>query len=414
MHPNHSVVIVGSGHGGTHCALMLRQMGHAGPLTIVSDDTSLPYQRPPLSKDYLVGVAPFEKILIRPEALWSEKSIDLQLGAKVMAVDPTARAITLDDQRQIRYDSLVWAAGGEARRLSCEGHDLAGIHHVRRRDDVDALLKELPDARRIVIVGGGYIGLEVAAGLAGPDRSVVLVEAADRVLSRVAGEMLSRFYEHKHRENGVEIRLSTVVSSIVAGSGRVAGVALEDGEIIPADLVIVGIGLVPNVAPLVAAGAQGGNGIDVDDLCRTSLPGIFAIGDCAAHPNPFAQGRRIRLESVQNAQDQATTVAKALCGTETPYAALPWFWSSQFELRLQTIGLSAGHDQALVRGDMTAGSFSIIYLREGRVIALDCINAVKDYTQGRTLITSGEQLPVDILLDPERPLRSTSPSLTVG
>jgi 3-phenylpropionate/trans-cinnamate dioxygenase ferredoxin reductase subunit len=290
------------------------------------------------------------------------------------------------------------------RRIGCAGNDLIGVHTVRTRADADRMLAELDGVEQAVVIGGGYIGLEAAAVLAKFGKKVVLLEALDRVLARVAGEPLSRFYEAEHRAHGVDVRLGAAVDCI-EGEGRVSGVRMQDGTVIPAQMVIVGIGIVPAVEPLIAAGAQGGNGVAVDHQCRTSLPDIFAIGDCALHANRFADDMPIRLESVQNANDQATLVAKTIMGQELAYDAVPWFWSNQYDLKLQTVGLSTGHDQAILRGDPANRSFSVVYLKDGRVIALDCVNATKDYVQGRKLVV--ERLSPDpaALADASVPLK---------
>jgi 3-phenylpropionate/trans-cinnamate dioxygenase ferredoxin reductase subunit len=259
---------------------------------------------------------------------------------------------------------------------------------------------------RVVVIGGGYIGLEAAAVLSKLGKQVVVVEALDRVLARVAGEALSRFYEAEHRRHGVDVRLDQAVACIEEQGGQVTGVRLATGDVIDCQMVIVGIGIVPATEPLIAAGAVGSNGVDVDAHCRTSLPDVFAIGDCAAHENGFAEGRRIRLESVQNANDQATIVAKTITGAPEPYAATPWFWSNQYDLKLQTVGLSIGHDLALLRGKVADRSFSVVYLREGRVIALDCVNATKDYVQGRQLVEARRKFAADALADSAIPLKS--------
>lgn len=387
------ILIVGSGHGGAQCAIALRQAGFSGTLAIVGDDPDLPYERPPLSKDYLKGEKSFERILIRPAAFWEERKVTMLCGRRIVAVDPAAKTVTDAEGGTIGYGSLVWSAGGSARRLACSGHDLAGLHAIRSRKDVDQLLTELPAAQRIVVIGGGYIGLEAAAALAKADKQVVVLEAMDRLLARVAGEALSRFYEAEHRAHGVEIRTGALVDCLEGTDGRVSGVRLAGGETLPADLVIVGIGIVPEVAPLLAAGAEGGNGVRVDGRCRTSLADVFAIGDCALHVNAYADGAEIRLESVQNANDQANVVAKVLTGQDAHYDAVPWFWSNQYDLKLQTVGLSIGHDATVLRGDPASRAFSVLYLKQGRVIALDCVNATRDYVQGRRLVT--ERMTVD-------------------
>ena len=380
------VVIVGGGHGGAQTALALRQRKYEGSIAIVGEEPVIPYERPPLSKEYLSGEKTLERILIRSEEGWVERKVTLKLGSRVEAVDPAAHEVRLQNGETTGYGTLVWAGGGAPRRLTCTGHHLKGVHAVRTLADVDALLKELPDVRQAAVIGGGYIGLEAASALIKFGKSVTLLEAADRVLARVAGEELSRFYEAEHRAHGVDVRLGVTAACIEEEAGRACGVRLAEGEVTPAQMVIVGIGIIPSVEPLLAAGAQGGNGVKVDAFCRTSLPDVYAVGDCAAHASAFAEGAVVRIESVQNANDQAVTVAKALTGQPEPYHAVPWFWSNQYDLRLQTVGLSTGYDETLVRGDVAGKSFSVVYLKQGKVLALDCVNAAKDFVQGRALI----------------------------
>lgn len=383
------VIIVGGGHGGAQAAVALRQLGFSGSIAIVSEETDPPYERPPLSKDYLAGEKAFERMLIRPPGFWAERRIELLLGRRATAVEPGGRRLRLGDGEALGYGRLVWAAGGVPHRLRCAGADLERVYSIRSRADVDAVRGALDGVETVAVIGGGYIGLEAAAVLTGLGRKVVLLEAADRVLSRVAAEPLSRFYEAEHRKRGVDLRTGVAVAAIEGAGGAATGVRLADGELVPTGLVIVAIGIGAATAPLIDAGAAGGDGVDVDELCRTNLPDIFAVGDCAAHANRFAGGARIRLESVQNAHDQATVAAKAIAGCPEPYDALPWFWSNQYDLRLQTAGLWRGFDDLVVRGDPANRSFSVAYLREGRLIALDCVNAVRDYAQGRRLILDG-------------------------
>jgi 3-phenylpropionate/trans-cinnamate dioxygenase ferredoxin reductase subunit len=399
------VLIVGAGHSGAQAAIALRQTGFDGSIAMVGAEPGLPYERPPLSKEYLAGEKEFERLLIRPATFWEERNVAMLPGRRVTAVDPAGRSVTTADSERFGYGSLVWAAGGTPRRLACEGAHFAGLHTVRDRADVDRMLAELPGVERVVVIGGGYIGLEAAAVLTKLGRKVVLLEALDRVLARVAGEPISRFYEAEHRAHGVDVRTGIAVDRILGESGAARGVRLVGGEVIAAEMVVVGIGIAAAVEPLIAAGAQGGNGVDVDEFCRTSLPHIYAVGDCAAHENRFAGGARIRVESVQNANDQATTAARAIAGVPEPYAAIPWFWSNQYDLKLQTVGLSIGHDDLVVRGDPEARSFSVVYLREGRVIALDCVNAVKDYVQGRKLVLEGAAPGKERLGDAALPLK---------
>ncbi|MBY0511133.1 MAG: FAD-dependent oxidoreductase [Rhodospirillaceae bacterium] len=405
----YDVLIVGAGHGGAQAALALRQQKYEGSIALLGDEPEAPYERPPLSKEYFSGEKTFDRILIRPVESWAERNVDLLLSRKVTVVDPAAHTVTCADGGTFGYGTLIWATGGTPRRLSLEGHHLKGIHTVRTRADVDAMTQDLASTNHVAVIGGGYIGLEAAAVLRKFGKEVTVLEALDRVLARVAGEPLSRFYEAEHRAHGVDVRLNVKVDSIHEKDARVNGVQLADGTLVKADMVIVGIGIIPAVEPLLNAGAAGGNGVDVDEYCRTTLPDTFAVGDCAMHMNSFAK-TRIRLESVQNANDQATAVAKTIVGTPTPYHAVPWFWSNQYDLRLQTVGLSTGYDKIVIRGNIATRSFSLVYLKEGRVLALDCINSAKDYMQGRALVLGGVSPPLDQLADPAVALKTLVPS----
>jgi 3-phenylpropionate/trans-cinnamate dioxygenase ferredoxin reductase subunit len=405
-HQHADVVIVGTGHGGAQAAIALRQHGHEGSILMIGRDDAPPYERPPLSKEYLAGDKGFERIMIRPEKFWGEKDIGLRLGAAVTAIDPQAHRLTLSDGGQVTYRKLIWSGGGDPRRLPVPGAVLPGVFYVRDKSDADAMMQALADgAKRAVVIGGGYIGLEAAAVLRKLGSEVVLVEMLPRLLARVAGEELSAFYAQEHRRQGVDVRLSTGVNAVL-GDDRVTGVRLDSGEEVPCDMVVVGIGIVPAVAPLIAAGAAGSNGVDVDFCCRTTLDDIYAIGDCAAHANPFADNAVIRLESVQNAHDMANTVAKAIMGEKEPYHALPWFWSNQYDLKLQTAGLSLGFDATVLRGDPADRKFTVVYLKAGVPIAFDCVGTMKDYVQARKLLESGAgKIDPALLADPEVALK---------
>lgn len=409
------VLIVGGGHGGASAAHALRQHGFAGSVAIVTDEREPPYERPPLSKEYLAREKTFDRILIRPESHWADRGIELLLGQRVAGVDPAQHQVTLESGERLAYGALVWAAGGAPRKLACAGHDLAGVHSVRTRADVDLIMTELPEVSSVVVIGGGYIGLEAAAVLTKLGKKVTVLEALDRVLARVAGEPLSRFYEAEHRDHGVDVRLGVQVDSILGRDGRVSAVQLATGEEIPAQMVIVGIGIIPSVGPLLEAGAAGGaGGVSVDGQCRTSLPDIYAVGDCVLHRNAFGGDAEIRLESVQNAADQAATAAKAILGGEAAYHAVPWFWSNQYDLKLQTVGLSMGYDEVVVRGEPANRAFSLVYLKAGRVIALDCVNTAKDYVQGKALVVAGAVIPPARLADASRPLKELAAEAGLG
>lgn len=399
------IVVVGTGHAGAQMCIALRQGGYEGSIAMIGDEPDLPYERPPLSKEYLSGEKAYERLLIRPARFWADRDIQLLLGDAVITVDADAHVVRTQIGKNLGYGTLIWAAGGTPRQLSSAPPGMGGIHTIRTRADVDCLIAELPLVNRVAIIGGGYIGLEAASAMVKADKQVTLVEYADRVLARVAGHELSEFVADFHRARGVDLRTSTQVVGF-EGTSHVSAVLTGNRGSFETDAVIVGIGIDPNIGPLANAGAAVGDGVRVDDHCRTSLPDVYAIGDCASHPNRFAQGRSIRLESVQNANDQATTVARAMLGVAEPYAATPWFWSNQYDLRLQTVGLQAGHDQTVIRGSVADRRFSVIYLRQGAVIALDCVNMVKDYVAGRKLVEAAAVIPPALLADQDSPLKS--------
>ena len=406
----YDVVIVGAGHAGAHTALALRQRKFTGTVAVIGEEPDYPYERPPLSKEYLAGEKPFERLLIRPVQFWKDRDIVFLPERRVTGVDAHAHTIVTELGEIVGYGRLVWATGGHARPLSCAGHDLAGVHSVRNRADVDRIRAELATSTRVVVIGGGYIGLEAAAVLAKLGKTVTVLEAQQRVLARVAGETLSRFFEAEHRAHGVDVRLGAQVECIDGRGGRACGVRLADGEVVPADMVIVGIGIVPAVEPLLAAGARGGNGVAVDEYGCTSLLDVYAVGDCALHANVFAEHMPIRLESVQNASDMAAGAAKAITGAPEPYTDVPWFWSHQYDLKLQTVGLSTGFDAHVVRGDPSTRAFSIIYLKDGRVVALDCVNKLRDFVEGRALVVARVQADTASLADVGVPLKALLPA----
>ncbi|MBS3962341.1 MAG: FAD-dependent oxidoreductase [Sandarakinorhabdus sp.] len=395
------VLIVGAGQAGAQAAISLRQEGFTGTVTMVGEESDLPYERPPLSKEYLAGERTADRLLLRPPAFWAERRVDILTETRIAHVD--RGVATAEDGRLFHYGKLIWAAGGHARRLSCPGADLGGIHYIRTRQDDDNLRADLLTATRVVIIGGGYVGLEAAAVLSKTGKSVTVIEAQPRLLARVTAPPVSEFYLKQHRAHGVQVLLDAQVSAL-EGNGRVDVAVLADGRRIPCDIVIVGVGLEASVAPLGLAGAS----VEVDAHCRTSLPDIYAVGDCAAHVNRYAAGARIRLESVQNAVDMAKAAAAHIVHAEKagPYDSCPWFWSSQYDLRLQTVGLSIGHDETVVRGDPASSAWSLVYLRSGEVIALDCINVARDYVQGKALVERRARISPALLADAAIPLKA--------
>lgn len=392
------VVVVGAGQAGAQVMVNLRQQGFTGTLALLGDEPALPYERPPLSKAYLSGDVDAASLALRPTAFWAEQAVELLLGERAMSVDAVRQELRLESGDVLHYGALVWTAGGKARVLDCPGSHLSGVHVVRTSAHVDALRDDLKGKRRVTIVGGGYIGLETAAVLSIAGCQVTVVEASDRVLARVTSPTVSAFFEAEHRRHGVQVRLGCSVASL-QGEDRVSEVLLSDGSRLASDIVVVGIGLIPEVEVLRDAGASCGNGVEVDGRCHTSLPNVFAAGDCVSHVNRYADGARVRLESVQNANDQARVVAANLAGVSAEYSAVPWFWSQQYDLKLQTVGLLSGYDEAVVRGAPESRSFSVIYLREGKVIALDCINAPRDFVLGKKLVTVGARVAVADLAD---------------
>lgn len=409
----YDVLIVGSGQAGVQAAISLRQGGFAGTIGIIGAEEQLPYERPPLSKAVLRGEAEVDDFLFRSADYWEKNGIELVLGRVVESIDPATHQVLTEEGHRATYRHLIWAAGGRARTLSLPGAELDGVFSLRTYQDAARLRERLATAKRAVIIGGGYIGLEAAAAFAERGVAVTVIDVQERLLARVTCAEVSAFYAALHRDHGTRIFLSSGVEQILGSGGRVTGVELADGRRLDADFVLVGVGLIPNVEPLSAAGIQTTNGADVDTDCRTSAPDVFAIGDCANLENPFAGGSRVRLESVPNAVEHGKIVANAILSVSATVTAPPWFWSHQFDVKLQTVGLQGGHDERVVRGDPASGKFSVIYLRNGRVIALDCINSVADFAQGKQLVQKGTTASPEKLADSSVPLKSLLTPTTV-
>jgi 3-phenylpropionate/trans-cinnamate dioxygenase ferredoxin reductase subunit len=392
------LVIVGAGQSATQAAQTLRQQGYAGAITMFGEEPYPPYQRPPLSKKYFSGETPRERLLLRPQPFYAEKGIALELGARVEELDAGAHTVRLHDGRALRYDKLLIASGSRPRRLAVPGAELLGVHHVRTIADIDALNASLAPGARVVVIGGGYIGLEMASVARQRGFAVTVLEAADRVLGRVVCKQVSVFYTDLHRAAGVEVHVGAAVLAL-HGREHVDSVETADGRRFPCDAVIVGIGVVPNVELAAAAGLECSNGIRVDAHARTSDLDVLACGDCTSHPLLLYR-RSVRLESVPNAVHQAKVAAATLLGKPSAYSEIPWFWSDQYDVKMQIVGLSHGHDVAVLRGDPARKSFTVYYLENGRLVAVDAVNSPREFAHAKKLIGAEFTIDADLLRDP--------------
>ena len=388
------MVIIGCGQAGGQAAASLRQEKYEGPITMIGQEPYIPYQRPPLSKQYLSGEQEKEKLSLRQESFYSEKAINLKLETSVLSLDPHKKELQLENDETVNYDKLLVATGGRPRKLEVDGHTLKGIHYLRNIDDVDAIKTQMSTSQNLVIVGGGYIGLEVASVAIKRGLTVSVLEMESRILERVTTEEMSAFYHQLHTDEGVNILTSTQAKAF-KGSETVESVVCGDHEI-PADLVIVGIGILPNTEMAEAAGLKTNNGLVVDEHCRTSNEHIFAAGDCTNHPNPILN-RRLRLESVPNAMEQGRVAASNMLGGSKSYASMPWFWSDQYQHKLQMVGFSKDSDQSVVRGDMESKSFTVFYLKDDSIIAADSVNNPKEFMASKQLV--GKKTSIEALAD---------------
>jgi 3-phenylpropionate/trans-cinnamate dioxygenase ferredoxin reductase subunit len=406
-------VIAGAGQAAIQAAQTLRAEGFKGSLTIFGAEAYPPYQRPPLSKKYLMGEIERDRLELKAESFYADNKIALKLNETVSAIDPKARAVRLASGARVAYDKLLIATGALVRKMRVPGADLKNVFYLRTIDDVALIRPVLKPGKRLVLVGGGYIGLEVAAVSAKLGADVTVIEMGGRVMNRVVCEPISTYYEAEHAKAGVKLRLSAMVAGFGGKNGVLTDVQLTDGHKVPADLAVVGIGVDANVALAEAAGITVDNGIVVDEFGRTNDPNIFAAGDCTNHPNPFVGGM-VRLESVQNAIDQAKHAALAMLGKPTPYGEVPWFWSDQYDLKLQIAGIRAGHDEMVLRGDPAKRSFAAFYLRgglsHGQVVAVESVNAIPEYMIGRKLIAGRVRVSADKLADVAVPMKSFLPT----
>lgn len=402
------IVIVGAGQAAVQAVDTLRRRGFAGKLTLVGEEPWPPYQRPPLSKKYLAGALERERLLIRPASFYADHAVTTHFGRRVADIAPRERHVRLDDGVVVPFDALMLATGSRPRRLPVPGADLEGVHYLRTITDADRIRADLAGGGRLLIVGGGYIGLEVAATARERGVEVTVLEMAERVMNRVTCPQVSAFYEAEHARHGVRIRCNERVRALhgEARSGRVSSVLTEEGGEYPADAVLIGVGVAPADELARAAGLDCENGVVTEAHCRTSHEAIYAAGDCASHLSR-QYGRHLRLESVDNAFEQGTTVALNLMGNETLHDKLPWFWSDQFDLKLVIVGVAQGYDTVVMRGAPAARSFSACYLRGGELVAIDTVNAPKDQMAARRLIASHARPHPEKLADPAIALKDT-------
>ena len=391
-----TLIIVGGGQCAGQAIATLRQEGFKGRVVLVGEEPHPPYQRPPLSKRFLSGELPLERVYLRPLTFYETNDVDLRLNTKVECVHRAARRVVLDDGTALQYDKLLLATGSRPRELNLPGVDLAGIHYLRRISDVEHIQNHLKPGNKMIVVGGGYIGLEVTAVGRQAGLEVTVLEMQDRILNRVTSPTMSDYLAKIHRENGVDIRCDVHIEGF-EGRERVERVVCSDGKL-DADLVVIGIGIVPNVELAEAADLECNNGILVDEYCRTADERIFAAGDCTNHPNSLLD-RRLRLESVHNAMEQGKTAAVNLGGQRRVYAEMPWFWSDQFDIKLQMVGLSDGFDQLVQRGSMEDKSFLVFYLKDGVLIAVDAVNNPRDFMACRKLVSQKLRIAPERLSD---------------
>jgi 3-phenylpropionate/trans-cinnamate dioxygenase ferredoxin reductase subunit len=393
------VVIVGAGQAGFQTAASLRKDGYDGRVTLLGDEPGLPYQRPPLSKEYMTGDASEEKVRLRPEAFYEKQRIELRQGERLERIDRIGRRLELATGVRLEYEHLVLALGARPRPLPVPGGDLEGVRLLRTLTDAASLRADLDDAERVVVIGGGFIGLEFAAAARTRGARVTVVELLDRAMARVVSPEISRYFTRRHADAGADVLLETGVEALEGLGRKVAAVRTTDGRRLPADLVVVGVGIVPNTELAEAAGLRVDNGIVVDEYLSTSDPRISAIGDCAAYPSRHA-GHMVRLESVQNAVDHGRCVAARIASEPAPYTSVPWFWSDQHGCKLQIAGLTAGREQAVLRGNVEAGAFSVFCFADDRLVGVESVNRPVDHMAARRLLAGDPAVTPEQAADP--------------
>jgi 3-phenylpropionate/trans-cinnamate dioxygenase ferredoxin reductase component len=405
------VAVIGTGQAGFQATASLRQDGFAGRVVLIGDEPVPPYQRPPLSKSYLAGDSGLEELWLRPETFYTQHQVDLLTGETVTAIDRRERRLRLASGGELSWDHLILATGARFRLLAVPGAELDGVLPLRTLADADILRERLDQTREVVVVGAGFIGLEFASVAIARGAAVHIIEVTQHPMGRVVSAATSRFFTDAHRRWGAKVSLGTGVSRILGEAGRVTGVETTEGRHLPADLVLICIGVIPNAELADSAGLAVNNGIVVDEYLATEDPRVFAIGDCANFPTPFAVGR-VRLESVQNAVDQGRCVAAQIAGKPAPYDKVPWFWSDQGDLKLQIAGITAGHDTAVLRGDMDSGHFSVFCFRAGRLIGVESVNQTADHVVARRLLAGDPKLTPEQAADESYDLRAHTRSLS--
>ncbi|MGB2002427.1 MAG: NAD(P)/FAD-dependent oxidoreductase [Porticoccaceae bacterium] len=404
MSNSQSAVIIGGSHAAVQLVISLRQNGWEGQITVVSEEPHMPYHRPPLSKAYLAGDSSEEQLALRAPAAYEKLDVNFMLGVSVTRIDTQAYKLELDNNQTLPFSKLALCTGARARPLPIPGADLQGVHYLRTMDDVGGIQQSAASAKTAVIIGGGYIGLETAASLRKLGIAVTILETESRLLKRVASETTSEFYLRLHQQHGTDIRCNTMATAI-EGDAAVTGVVCGDGNKISADMVIIGIGVIPNTELACDAGLDVDNGVLVNEFAQTSHRDIVAAGDCTNHPNPMLK-TRLRLESVPNATEQAKAAAASICGIEKQYAELPWFWSDQYDVKLQIAGMNQGYTDAVIRGDSGSSSFSVFYLKDNLILAADCINRPKDFMLAKKLIMHGKPTEAAALADETTELKT--------
>lgn len=401
------VLIIGAGHAGGSVAAALRQFGWTGSITLLGEEAHPPYQRPPLSKAWLMGSVELSSVMLRPEAFYLEQLIELRLDTRVLGIEPERRRVVLADGSTLRYDYLIIATGTRPRQLSIPGAELGEVSTLRTLDDAERLRQVLSPGKRLAIIGGGYIGLETAASARACGAEVIVIERESRLLARVAHPLLSTFFQEVHEGHGVEFVMNSELVSLSEGAeGQVGALMLRDGQIIECDQVLVGIGAQANDELALAAGMACDNGILVDEFARTSLAGIYAVGDVTRRPLPHYEHRLMRLESVANALEQARQASVQICGGVPPAAEVPWFWSDQYQYKLQIAGIPFGANQCILRGNPQSGKFALFHLADARLVAVESVNSPADFLQGKALIDRGAELDTVHLADPACSLKS--------